>query len=67
MEQSYLEASANGTLPTRPRQVFYRARPQILEATGAENLDGQYFAQTHARTLTAAGMLPAALAPLSVA
>jgi DNA topoisomerase VI subunit A len=45
MEHSYLEASANGTLPTRPRQIFYRARPWILQATGVENLDGQYFAQ----------------------
>jgi hypothetical protein len=45
MEQSYLDASASGTLPTLPRQIFYRARPRILQATGAENLDGQYFAQ----------------------
>jgi hypothetical protein len=45
MQQSYLEASANGTLPTLPRQIFYRARPRIIEATGAENPDGQYFAQ----------------------
>jgi hypothetical protein len=46
MERSYLEASANGTLPAKPRQIFYRARPHVLGATGQESLDGQYFAQT---------------------
>jgi hypothetical protein len=46
MEAAYLQASANGTLPAKPRQIFYRARPHVLEATGQESLDGQYFSQT---------------------
>ena len=46
MEQAYLRASADGTLPARPRQIYYAARKHILERTGAASLDGQYFSQT---------------------
>jgi hypothetical protein len=46
MESAYLQASANGTLPARPRQIYYRARPHVLVATGQDTLDGQYFSQT---------------------
>src|SRR6516162_8571682 len=46
MERAYLQASANGTLPARPRKIYYRARPHVLVATGQDTLDGQYFSQT---------------------
>jgi len=34
------------TLPVKPRQIMYRARPYILERTGEASLNGQYFSQT---------------------
>jgi hypothetical protein len=46
MEEAYLKASDNGTLPTKPRQIMYAARPAILEVTGKGSLRGQYFSQT---------------------
>ena len=46
MEDAYLEASADGALPVKPRQIMYRARPYILERTGEDSLNGQYFSQT---------------------
>ena len=45
MEQAYMAASANGTLPANPRQVMYCARPKILAITGRGNVDSQYFTQ----------------------
>jgi hypothetical protein len=45
MEQAYLKASANNTLPANARQVMYAARPLIQERTGRP-LDDQYFTQT---------------------
>jgi hypothetical protein len=45
MESAYLAASANGTLPVNPRQIYYRARGPILEATGLDSLDSDYFSQ----------------------
>jgi hypothetical protein len=36
MEQAYLKASNNGTLPANARQVMYAARPLVLEKTGGE-------------------------------
>jgi hypothetical protein len=39
-------ASANGTLPANPRQIFYAARPRMLEMTKLEKLDSKYFTQT---------------------
>jgi hypothetical protein len=45
MEDAYLQASANGTLPATARQVMYAARPQIQKDTGRQ-LDDQYFTQT---------------------
>jgi hypothetical protein len=33
-------------LPTRPRQIIYAARPEILELTGKSMLDDRYFTQT---------------------
>jgi hypothetical protein len=46
MEEAYLKASANGTLPASARQVMYQARPFIQEMMGGQQLDGQYFTQT---------------------
>ena len=46
MEQAYLKASANGTLPAKARQIMYAARPHILASTGIDKLEGQYFTQT---------------------
>ena len=46
MEQAWLFASSNGELPATTRQVMYAARPHILNATGAEKLDDNYFNQT---------------------
>lgn len=46
MEQAYLYASSNNTLPANARQIMYAARPMILEITGRSNLDSQYFTQT---------------------
>ena len=45
MEQAYLKASANGTLPAKARQIMYAARPHILASTGIDKLEGQYFTQ----------------------
>jgi hypothetical protein len=46
MEAAYLKASDNGRLPTRPRQIMYAARPEILRLTGKDTLDDRYFTQT---------------------
>jgi hypothetical protein len=45
MEQAYLKASANGTLPALARQIMYAARPLVQEATG-QFLADDYFTQT---------------------
>jgi DNA topoisomerase VI subunit B len=45
MEQAWLTASSDGTLPASARQVMYAARPAIQAATGKQ-LDDQYFTQT---------------------
>src|SRR5262245_31578269 len=44
MQQAYLKASANGTLPATARQVMYAARPLIQQRTDKQ-LDDQYFTQ----------------------
>jgi hypothetical protein len=46
MEEAYLKASANGTLPAAARQIMYAARPHILRLTGNPTLDDHYFTQT---------------------
>lgn len=46
MEDAYLKASANGTLPANARQIMYAARPYILEQTGQGKLNDAYFTQT---------------------
>jgi DNA topoisomerase VI subunit B len=45
MEEAWLKASAGGTLPAKPRQIMYAARPKIQEITGKQ-LDDKYFTQT---------------------
>ena len=46
MEEAYMAASANGTLPATARQVMYPARPKIEALTSGRRLDDQYFCQT---------------------
>jgi hypothetical protein len=46
MEQAYMAASANGTLPASARQVMYQARPFIQDKNGGQQLSDQYFCQT---------------------
>ena len=43
---AYAKASAGGTLPANARQIYYAARPDILELTGKDTLDSKYFTQT---------------------
>src|SRR6516164_4910690 len=45
MEEAYLKASANDTLPASARQVMYQARPFIQDMMGGQQLDDQYFCQ----------------------
>jgi hypothetical protein len=46
MRQAYMTASANGTLPANPRQIYYAARPKMLEMTGRTSIKSGYFTQT---------------------
>jgi hypothetical protein len=46
MQDAYLAASANGTLPANARQIYYAARPKILQIAERDSLDSQYFCQT---------------------
>jgi hypothetical protein len=45
MEEAYLKASANDTLPASARQVMYQARPFIQDKMGGQQLNDQYFCQ----------------------
>jgi hypothetical protein len=45
MKDAYMKASDNGRLPTRPRQIMYAARPEILGLTERDTLDDRYFTQ----------------------
>ncbi len=45
MEEAYMKASANGTLPAAARQIMYQARP-LIAAYSDKPLDDQYFTQT---------------------
>jgi hypothetical protein len=44
MEQAYMKASANNTLPASARQIMYAARPLIQERSD-KRLDDHYFTQ----------------------
>jgi hypothetical protein len=46
MEEAYLRASDDGTLPAKARQIMYAARPLILEMTGKATFSDSYFTQT---------------------
>ena len=46
MEDAYMKASGNGRYPANARQIYYAARPVILDETGEHKLDSQYFTQT---------------------
>jgi hypothetical protein len=46
MEQAYMAASGNGTLPASARQIFYQARPKIMAMTEDKELAYGYFSQT---------------------
>ena len=46
MEEAYLAASDAGSLPVKPRQIMYAARPKILAMTGDDELSDSYFSQT---------------------
>ena len=43
--ESYMAASAGGTLPAMARQVMYQARPFIQDKMGGQQLNDQYFCQ----------------------
>jgi hypothetical protein len=45
MEEAYLKASDNGTLPAKARQIMYAARGRILELTRRKKFDDKYFTQ----------------------
>lgn len=46
MEQAYMHASANNTLPANARQIMYAARPLVLELTGGKCWkNSSYFTQ----------------------
>jgi hypothetical protein len=45
MEEAYLKASANGTLPAHARQIMYAARPFVQERIDGD-LNDKYFTQT---------------------
>ena len=49
MENAYLKASSNGTLPANARQVMYAARGDIIKLTGKEKpwSNSATFTQVH--------------------
>jgi hypothetical protein len=46
LEAAYMAASGGGSLPALVRQIFYQARPKIMQLTDDKNLDYGYFSQT---------------------
>jgi hypothetical protein len=46
MEEAYMAASGNDTLPAKARQIFYQARPRIMAMTEDRELSSNYFSQT---------------------
>jgi hypothetical protein len=45
MEEAYMEASDNNTLPANARQIMYRARPLILRMITADKFNDKHFTQ----------------------
>jgi hypothetical protein len=46
MEAAYMAASGNDTLPAMARQIYYQARPKIMQLTDDKQLAYGYFSQT---------------------
>jgi hypothetical protein len=46
MEEAYMAASGGSTLPALARQIYYQARPKIMEMTDDKELAYGYFSQT---------------------
>ena len=46
MEDAYNKASSNGRFYANARQIYYAARPYILQRTGKSQLKSRYFTQT---------------------
>lgn len=46
MQDAYNHASTNGKYPVNARQIYYAARGKILDMTGRDELQSQYFLQT---------------------
>ena len=46
LEDAYMAASGNGSLPASARQIFYQARPKIMATTENKELAYNYFSQT---------------------
>jgi hypothetical protein len=46
MEQAYMAASGNGTLPASARQIYYQIRPKVMAETDDKELAYGYFSQT---------------------
>jgi hypothetical protein len=53
MPGAYQKASGGGTLPAQARQIMCAARGAILEITGRQTLDDNYFTQTCCRNTCA--------------
>jgi hypothetical protein len=45
MEEAYMAASGNDTLPAKVRQIFYQARPKIMAMTDDKEFNYNYFSQ----------------------
>jgi hypothetical protein len=46
LEQAYMHASTDDTLPAKARQIYYQARPKIMAMTNDKELQYGYFSQT---------------------
>lgn len=46
MEEAYMAASTNDTLPAQARQIYYQVRPKVMAMTDDKELDFGYFSQT---------------------
>jgi hypothetical protein len=46
LQEAYMRASANGRLSASARQIFYQARPKIMQLTEDRELAYGYFSQT---------------------
>jgi hypothetical protein len=46
LEEAYMAASGNDTLPAMARQIYYQARPKIMALTEDKELAYGYFSQT---------------------